>query len=168
MGLRPSTLSVVSKEKTDGINGVTVLTLSSFAVGSIPDNASLGFGAVFCTISSSVSTQVVKRVTLDVGLTGAVSVTAQTPVVGVGSTVASGAVSVLSGSTAFENYFAGEAVADIAGTRLLKSKVPGTVEVSSGGGHAMYLNTAAAWADVASTGAMTANGTITIEWTQIR
>jgi alpha-ketoglutarate-dependent taurine dioxygenase len=168
MGIKPSTSSVVSKETADGINGVTILTLTSFPVGVIPDNASLGFGAALCSIQPTTATVVVKRVTLDVSLLSTVSNTAQTPVVGVGSTVASGAVSVLSGTTTFENYFAGQAVADVAGTRLLSSKVPGTVEVSSGAGHTMYLNTAAAWADVASTAAVAASGTVTIEWTQTR
>lgn len=167
--------TVTADEYGNAIDHVTKLTLTSFAVGTIADNAALAFGALMYTFPAG--TILVPEMTIVGGLTGAVSVTAQTPEVGIGSAVASGASATL--STTMEDYIDGGATGgiggdstapDIAGTTFYKSALftnPVIVKTSSGKARTLYLNVAATWADVAAAGAMTFTGVVTFRWRKI-
>ncbi len=135
----------------------------------------VGGPALFYTFPSG--TILVPEITLVGGFTGAVSVTAQTPEVGIGSVVGSGASATL--STTMEDYMDGGATGgiggdstapDIAGTTMYKSSAitnPVVVKTASGKARTLYLNVAATWADVTAAGAMTFTGVITIRWRKI-
>jgi hypothetical protein len=154
---------------------VSRLTLTNFAVGTIADNAALAFGAKFFTLPAGAI--LVESVSIVGALTGAVSVTAQTPEVAIGSTVGTGASATTSGT--MEDYIDGGAAGgiggdstapDIAGGTFYKSALftnPVLVKTSGGKSHDMFLNVAATWADVAATGAMTFTGVITVRWRKI-
>lgn len=159
-----------------GPHHFTKLTMTSFAVGITADNASLGIGAKFYTFPAG--TIAVKSVSLVGGLTAAISVTTNTPEVGVGSVIASGAVSVLSGTATFEDFIdgnvsgtGGDTVApDVAGGTFYKSSsFTSNVVIKTTGGKArdLFLNAAAAWVDVTAAGALTFTGVVTIEWAKV-
>ena len=165
--------TTVAEEHGDGIHHITKLTMTAFAVGTVPDNASLGIGAKFYTFPAG--TIEILAASMVGGFTGAVTVTTATPEIGIGTVIASGAVSVLSGTATFEDIIdgnlsgtGGDTVApNIAGGTFYKNKssaAPIVIKTSGGKSHDLFLNAAAAWSDVAAPGAGTFTGTIIIEW----
>jgi hypothetical protein len=167
--------TTVATERGDDFWHYTGLALTAFAVGTIPDNAAARIGAKFYTLPAG--DILVEAVALSGGLTGAVSVTAQTPEVGIGSVVGSGAAATL--STTFEDYIDGGAAGiingsntapDLAGTTFRKGMVATSAQgvlVLSSGSHDMFLNAAATWADVTAAGAATFTGVISFRWRKI-
>lgn len=164
------------EEYGNAINHFTKLTMTGFSLGNTADNASLGIGAKFYTFPAGAI--VVENMTLVGSLTAAISVTTNTPEIGVGSVVASGAVSVLSGTATFEEYIdgnvsgtGGDTVApDVAGTAFYKSSSFTSnilIKTTGGKSHDLYLNAAVAWADVTAAGALTFTGVVTIKWTKV-
>lgn len=154
--------SLVVEEYGDGLRHYTKLTLTDFAVGSSTGAAALGFGALLYTLPAGV--QKVNAVYQSVALTGAAGITADTPEIGLGTVVASGAVSVLGGTATFEDILEGSAVADCNGTANIDSDLAVNQLVATGGAKTVYLNLADTWA---AAGAVTATGTIVLEWTSI-
>lgn len=164
--------TTVAEEHGDGVRHLTKLTMTAFSLGNSGDNASLGIGAKFYTFPAG--TIVVKGVSIVGGLSAAVSVTAQTPEVGIGTVIASGAVATL--STTFEDYVDGGAAGgiggdlvapDLVGTVFYKSALftnPVIVKTSGGKTHDMFLNAAVAWADIAAVAPVLFTGVILIEW----
>lgn len=159
--------NVTAVEYGDGVNHTTVLTLTSVAI-TIGDNASLGMGALIYTLPAGA--QEVVSSYLSVGLTLAGTPTTDTPEIGLGTTVASGVVSVLGGTAAFENISEGAAMADIAGTAKVQydepnaaSPAPLYIATSGGLNHTIYLNFADGWANVDAVAA-TATGTVVLNW----
>lgn len=73
------------------------------------------------------------------------NITADTPDVGMGTTVASGVVSVLSGTAAFENVFTGQTMNDCNGT-VESNYIPLATPVSCATTDEVYLNLADGWA----------------------
>ncbi len=84
-----------------------------------------------------------------------------TPVVGLGTTKATGAVALLNGTAAFQNIMAGQALADCKGARKLAG-VATILTVADDGDHSIFLNIADGWAD--EDDGMLATGRIIIEW----
>lgn len=88
-------------------------------------------------------------------------INADQPDVGVGTTIASGAVSVLGGTAAFENMLTGQTASDCNGTATV-AHVATSLVVATGGAHTVYLNVADTW--VGAETACPIAGTIIIEW----
>ena len=155
---------VTATEYGDGRNHVTKLTLASVAL-TIGDNASLGSGALIYTLPAGAI--LVNAASINVGVTLTTGTpTTDTPEIGLGTVVASGAVSVLGGTATFENIMAGAStpvLADLAGTAELFTHNPGLV-IEAASAHTVYLNLADAYADVDDTDA-TASGTIYLAYT---
>jgi hypothetical protein len=179
MGAIPGGLgaTLVVEEFGDANDHITKLTCAAFAVGTIPDNVALGFGAKFYTFPPG--SIYIPEATIAGGLTGAVSVTAQTPEVGIGTVVASGAIATLTTGT-FENLIDGGAAGgtidaalvapDVAGTFFAKTNLStarGIIKTSGGAARDLFLNVAATWADVTTAGALTFTGVIQIKWRKI-
>jgi hypothetical protein len=175
-GTVTTSATTVASETGNGIAHVTQLTLTSFAVGTSGDNASLGIGAKFYTLPAG--TIEIIAATMVGGLTAAISNTAQTPEVGIGTVIASGAVSVLSGTATFEDVIdgntsttGGDTVApDVAGTAFYKgggARLPVLIKTTGGKSHDLFLNVAVAWADVTAAGAVTFTGVITLVWRKV-
>ena len=102
---------------------------------------------------------------MSVGISG-VSTTTDTPDVGLGTVIASGAVTVLSGTATFENIITGQTAADTNATATVKAAGPtaGTpLEITTGGAHTIYFNAADGWgANADASGVL--NGTVVINY----
>lgn len=162
---------VTAVEYGDGKSHVTVLTLTSVAMGTITGGADQALGALIYTFPAGVHLHEVTY--MSVGLTTAGATKTDTPDVGIGSVVGSGVNALLSdvGATS-ENYITGQTAADSNGTATVKMTAAtagygtGISLNASGDVKAVYLNAADGWAAGAA-GALTASGTVVIKWTDI-
>jgi hypothetical protein len=179
-GLTSSSVGTVTTAATttaveygNAIEHLTKLTLTSFAVGTSGDNASLGIGAKFYTFPAG-TIQVIDA-TMVGGLTAAISATTDTPEVGIGTVIASGAVAVLSGTATFEDIINGNVSGDggdtvapnVAGGTFYKNSsftAPVLIKTTGGKARDLFLNVADGWADVTAAGAVTFTGVITLKW----
>lgn len=168
--------TVVAAEYGNAINHLTVLTLTGFAVGTSGDNESLALGAKFYTWPTGKNI-LVEWAALSGGITAAISVTTDTPEVGVGTVAATGAAATLTTAT-WENIIDGGAsgssidaatvAPDVAGTVFHKKSlttVTPIIKASGGGARDVFLNVADGWANVTAAGAVTFTGTIVLKWT---
>lgn len=157
--------NVTAVEIGDGAVHTTILTLSSVAI-TIGDNADLGVGAIIYTLPAGV--QFIDYAYLSVALTATdVANQTDTPEIGLGTVIASGAVAVL--ATTFENIIEGAAVADCNGTAKVIADVP-TANIPlvrlSGDAKTIHLNYADGWAD-GTVQTATASGTVVLKWTHL-
>jgi len=173
-GTVTTTATTAVVEKFDGVWNWTELTMTAFAVGTSGDNANLAIGAKFYTLPAGAF--IVQDMVLSGGITAAISVTTDTPELGVGSVIGSGANATL--STTMEDYIDGGAAGliggvaiapDVAGTAFTKGMLSTSnqgIFIAASGGKArdMFLNVADGWADVAAAGAVTYTGTIKFRW----
>lgn len=152
---------VTAVEYGDGLNHTTKLTLAALAA-TIGDNASLAGGNLIYTFPPGVI--VINSVTLSVGMTLTTGTpTTDTPELGLGTTIASGANATLGAVAATAEDVAGPAVLDdIAGTAEIVTKVDGFI-ILAAAAHTLHINWADAFADVDNTDA-TLDGTVTINW----
>jgi hypothetical protein len=174
VGAVTTAATTAATEFGTGIEHMTYLTLTAFALGTAPDNASLAFGAKFYTLPAGAL--LVRSASLVGGVTAALSATNQTPECGIGTTVGVGAVATL--SSTMEDIIDGGAAGiiggantapDVAGTAFAKGTVAASsqgvyIAASGGKSHDLFLNVAAAWADVTAAGAATFTGTIVLNW----
>jgi hypothetical protein len=156
---------------------VSKLTLSAFALGNSGDNANLAIGAQIFEFPAGPI--LVTGAEIYGGVTAAISLTTDTPEIGLGTTVGTGAVATL--STTMEDiidggaagYIGGIAVCpDVAGGLVAKGMLAtskGGVYIATSGGkaHTVFLNVADGWADVTAAGAVTFTGTVTLEWKKL-
>lgn len=151
-------------EYGDDTNHRTVLTMDAMAAGSPTGAAALGFGTLLYTLPVGASVLNVSKI--DFSLQGGGVVDADTPDVGIGTVIASGVVSVLSGTATFENILTGQTFNDCNGTAEVKTALatssPFALVVETADAHTIHLNIADTWAGADD---LTATGTITIEWT---
>lgn len=155
--------TVVATEFGDGHNHVTKLVLTATVV-TVGDNAALAVGVLIYTFPTGIIN--IKSAGGTVAMTMADTIKTDTPEVGLGTVIASGANATIGafGATG-EDITDGIAVADTNGTtRLLDSnlgEVPFVVPAASA--HTVHLNYADTWANVSTTAA-TVTGTVWLEW----
>jgi hypothetical protein len=164
--------TTTAAEYGDGVNHITKLTLTNFAMGTSGDAAALALGAKFYTFPAG--SVLVESATIVGGVTAAISVTTDTPEVGIGTTVGTGVAATL--STTMEDIIdggaagltGGDAVApDVAGGTLYKGNTFTTgvlIKTSGGKARDLFLNAAVTWANVTAAGAVTFTGVITLKW----
>jgi len=90
------------------------------------------------------------------------NIDADTPDIGLGTTIASGVVAVLGGTAGFENVLTGQTAADCDGTatdKMLATQL--LVEVADS--HALYLNVADGWA-ASGDAAAVVSGQVIVHW----
>lgn len=144
---------------------VSTFTFNGFvAMANIGDNASLAGGAAFYTLPDGVHDFVGSMMVGTVN--GAASVTTDTPEIGVGTTVGSGANATLGAVGTEAENIAGPGVAASINNGAVRKfgtdSGPVTFTASSA---SLYLNVADGWADRdAGTVPLTFTGKITIEW----
>lgn len=149
-------------EYGDGTTHKTVITLTDVTLISPVAAANLAAGHLIYTLPAGAV--VTKAENIEIALTCADAVcTADTPVLGIGTTIGTGAVAVLSGTAGFVNMMAGQAVADCNGT-VKKKTVNTSLVIETADAHIVHLNIADGWAGADS---IIANGTVTIEWTYL-
>ncbi len=159
---------VTAVEIGDGFNKTTRLTFSGTSVlPAITGGAPQAVGFLAYTFPNGVTR--VKSIHMDVGIDGAeTNIDADTPDVGVGSAIATGANALLSdfGATG-EDYVTGSAAANCTGTNTdLSEDTQGAgLKLNIAGGvKTLHFNAADNWAASGDTGPVL-SGTITIEWT---
>ncbi len=176
VGTVTTTATTAVEEYGNGIEHLTKLTMTAFNLGNTADNAALGFGANFYSFPAG--TIIVTDATMVGSLTANISVKTNTPEIGIGTVVASGAVSVLSGTATFEDIIDGNAsgtggdtvAPDVNGTAFYKSSsFTNNILIKTTGGKSrnLFLNAAATWVDVAAAGALTFTGVITLKWSKV-
>lgn len=171
LGSTPSTISTVTAtEYSTGKDVVTVLTLTDFVVGALAGaGAALGMGNIVYTFPAGQHLELVYGFS-NLSLTAAG--TAVNTDTGLGSVIASGAVSVLSGTATFENRLTGQTIATAptggtAASALLGATAgigTGIALNVAGSVKNVFLNSSGTW-NVDNTGNLTASGVITLKWT---
>lgn len=153
----------------DGKDITTVLTLTAVSLGAPTAGASEAVGALIYTFPAGSHVHYVTS--FDLGLTIG-TVQTDTPDVGIGSVIASGAVATLNGTPTFEDYVTGQtwAVA-LDGTTQAAGPIGATAGVLTGislnnaaATKTVHLNAADGW-NAGITGDLTADGTVIIRWT---
>lgn len=159
---------VTATEFGDGYHHITRLAMSSSAVlPDIPGGAALGAGLLIYTFPAGVI--IVDAVHMDIGITQTDgNINADTPDVGIGSVIATGAVSVLGGTSTFEDYVTGSAATNCTGTNTdstTEMTAGGAVIIPASGGlsHAVHFNAADTWAASGDDAAIL-DGNIWIAW----
>ena len=163
-----STVSVL--EYSTGKDVVTVLTLTNFIVGALAGAAaSLGVGNIVYSFPAGQHFELVYGFS-SVSLTCAG--TAVNTDTGLGSVIASGAVSVLSGTATFESRLTGQTIATASGGGAAASALLGaTAGIGTGislnvaaSVKDVFVNSAGAW-NANNTGNLTMSGVIVLKWT---
>lgn len=149
----------------NGFAKVTVLTATALALPNIASGADLAVGDLIYTFPAGaiILEAVYVNLTLDPAGTENDAVVAD---LGVGSTLATGAVALLAGTPGFEDMMTGFGVtADgaLAGITAQQSAVGGPMFIAAGDDHTVHVNVAAAWA-VSASQVTTYSGTIALVW----
>ncbi len=145
---------------------VTTLTLTATTVDPPTAAAAEGHGHLVYTFPAGAHFHEVTYMSM--ALQGGGVVDADTPDVGIGSIIASGAVSVLSGTSTFEDYITGQTATDADGTATVAQTVAtagaltGISINDAADVKTLHFNYADTWAGADT---LTATGTITFKWT---
>ncbi len=147
----------------DGYNMVTVLTMDGAVLPAIEAGAH-AYGLKVFTFPSG--TTRVKCTRMNIAITQSDgNINNDTPEVGVGSVIATGAVLVLNGTTEFDDYVVEQTATNCTGTATEKAEdtVGAGLKLNEAGTKTVHLNVADTWAGTDS--AATLSGTIHLEWT---
>ena len=139
----------------------TILSLTG-ALPAIAGGANLAVGRLIYTLPAG-NIRITNALFNNVAITQTGgNINADTPDVGLGTTIASGAVAVLSGTAAFENILTGQTFADCNGTGT-KAGVASTLNILAAADHTVYLNVADGWA-ASGDAAAAISGTVVLSW----
>lgn len=142
----------------------TVLTVDT-VLPAIAGGAALGVGVLLYTLPAGV--QVIGTTYMSLAITQTQgNINADTPDGGIGTTIASGAISFLNGTTTFENLLTGQTFNDCNGTAEVKTTIPTAslpYIIDAGSAKTIYFNVADSWAAGGDTGALL-EGTVVILW----
>lgn len=151
---------VTVTERGDLNRHLTKLTFTDLELIVPTGAASLAAGKLLYTFPSGIV--VVHSVGISVALTGSgATCDADTPDLGLGTVVASGAVAVLGGTATFEDILTGQTVSNLTGTAAIKTLASAPLAIESAGAHTAYLNIADGWAGACT---VTGTGTVYLEW----
>lgn len=160
---------ITASEYGDGIWHKTVLTFNKAAMFTVGDNANLGVGYKLYTMPAGAV--VIDSAYMDVALTAADNaIKTDTPEIGLGTVIASGAVDVLSGTATFEDILTAQVAADCDGTATVKTIANQVLVMETGDAHTVHLNVADGWADRAAgdpAGAVAGAGTVVLFWRSV-
>ncbi len=138
----------------------TDLTLNG-AFPTIAGGASLGVGKLILTLPAGARVITGSNMSLSLKQTQG-NVTADTPDMGFGTVIASGAVALLDGTATFENIMTGQTMNDCDGT-VENATVTTNLAIEASAAHTIHLNIADGWASSGDT-ALGFRGTATIWW----
>ena len=152
--------TVTATEDGFGKVHVTTLTLANFVLPAVASQGANGDGALLYTLPAGA--QIVEHARLNVGIfADNGQVQSDTPDVGIGSVIATGAVSVLSGTATFEDILTGQTMDDVNGTVEKAIGVGSDFTTDTSGAKTIYLNRADTFANGSN---LHANGTVIIPW----
>lgn len=149
----------------DGVNVTAVITITN-AVITVGNSADLATGTLIYTLPAGAC--LINSAYMSVAIAG-VSTTTDTPDVGLGTVIGTGAVATLDGTATFENIITGQTATDTNGTATVKAAGPtagAPLEITTGGAHTVHFNAADGWganADVAGT----LNGTVVLKYSRL-
>ena len=154
--------NVTATEYGDGKNHATKLTLAAVAI-TVGDNAALGVGSLIYTFPTGIIHLNSSNANLAMTTVEGVD---DTPEMGLGTVIASGANATLGAVGATSENIAGPFVlADTNGTTgLMEQHTVGTLIIAAADVHAVFLNFADTWANV-SDASSTITGTVWLNWT---
>jgi|SRR5215471_5870328 len=151
-------------EYGNGYQHTTVLTIAG-VLPNIPGGASLGLGLKIYTLPAGVQSYWVSY--MSVGITQTTGhINANTPNVGLGTVIASGVISVLSGTATFQDIITGSNAANCTGTATVSQAAPtgGAPFIrNAAAAKDVFFNAAAAWAASGDPAAIVA-GTVVLRW----
>ena len=152
-----------SAAEEDGVAAFHRTTLAlTGALGAIAGGAALGVGRLLYTFPAG-AIRVVSAYFNGVAITQSeANITADTPDVGLGTVIASGAVEILSGTGTFESILTGQTFADCDGTATLAGAASSLV-IDAADAHTVYLNVADTWA-ASGDAAATISGEVILTW----
>jgi len=147
-------------EYGDGIHHQSVITVDT-TLGAIAGGAALGLGKLVYTLPDGALD--IKASYISMALTASeANIPSDTPEVGLGTVVASAAVSVLNGTTEFDEIMVEQTATDCNGTATV-AHVATSLVVATGDVHAIFFNVAATWT-ASGDAACAIAGTIILEW----
>lgn len=150
-----------TKEYGDGRFHMTRLSLTG-ALPAIAGGANLAVGRLIYTLPAGVI-RIISAYFDGVAITQSEgNIDADTPDVGLGTTIASGAVAVLGGTAAFENILTGQTFTDCDGTAE-KVGAASTLIIDAADAHTVHLNVADGWASDGDAAAAI-SGDVVITW----
>jgi len=147
----------------DGRNMRAVVTLTNVAV-TVGQSANLGTGALVYTLPDGAI--LIHGAYMSVGLSG-VTITNDTPDIGLGTVIASGEITTLDGTATFENILTGQTMDDTNGTAEVKAAGPtagAPLEITTAGAHTVHVNLADGWGNNTDASGLL-NGTVVIDYT---
>jgi len=151
-------------EYGDGYTHTTILTVNT-TLPAIAGGAALGIGKLLYTFPAGAI--VIDEVKMSLAITQTQgNINANTPVVGLGTVIASGVVSTLSGTATFQNILTGQTAANCTGTATVKTvdeNVDAVVIETGASPRTVYANVAATWSASGDAAALL-TGTVTINW----
>jgi hypothetical protein len=151
--------TMVITEGGTAFHKMTTITMSGSSTFTIAGAAAEAVGLILYTFP--VAGVTVQSIVMDINLTGTGTVDADTPEVGIGTEIATGAVTTLSGTSTFEEIITGIVATDVAGTNIPAFNI---VTLIDNYGPSIFLNIADTWT---GSDTITATGTIKIAWTVI-
>jgi hypothetical protein len=151
---------------SDGVHFLTTLTVSQVDALTTGDNVALADGYLLYTFPVGVC--VIESAYMSMGMTATTEQIADTPDVGLGTVIATGANAVLSAVSTYENILTGQTAADANNTATVKTVTGQEFVIEAADAHTLHFNVADTWADDTS-GDLTADiaGTVKIAWTYI-
>lgn len=157
---RPGTAGDVGvKDETFGRTHLTTVILDSLSLNNFSNGATAN-GVLLYTLPAGAQAVTLSRLELSL-LASNGDMVNDTPDVGVGTTKATGAVSVLSGTAAFENILTGQTALDANGTTFNGNEASVDLFTNTSGDKTIYLNAADAWD---GNGSVSATGKIQFRW----
>jgi hypothetical protein len=151
--------NVSIQDSVDGKRHITTAMFDNLSMGATT-NASLAMGKLLFTLPAGAI--LIKGSNLSVAVTGSgVANAADTPDLGIGTLIGSGAQSTLNnvGATA-ENILTGQTVGDCVGT-VCAATVTTNVSIETAGTKTIYLNISDGWAGIAT---IYCSGSVVVEW----
>lgn len=164
LGAMPGTAAGLEfSEVIKGNVHISTVALKDVTLISPAGGADLAAGVLLGTLPPGKI--IVRSVALDLSLANTTgNSAADTPDLGIGTTVAAGAVATLNLVAGAENILTGQTINDCAGTQeILTSEVDVAIEAAAA--HTVYLNIADGWA--ANGDVIKANGTVKLEWIRL-
>ena len=154
------------KEYGDGFNHVTVLTCTALSFASEPDNETLAVGDLIYTLPAGA--KIFDSSYMNLSLNQAGDVKTDNFEIGLGTVIATGAVSVLSGTATFEDLITGQvqtATQDGTTFDVIASlpSVGAPLFFASADARTVHVNVAAVWSDI-DTSVLTYSGVVVLIW----
>lgn len=147
----------------DGRNMRAVVTITNAAI-TVGVSANLGVGKLVYTLPAGAI--LIHGAYMSVGLSG-VTVTNDTPDLGLGTVIASGAVATLDGTGTFEDIITGQTMTNTNGTATVKGAGPtagAPLEIATAAAHTVHVNLADGWGNNTDASGLL-NGTVVIDYT---